>query len=102
MNRKIRLLAIAGSTLFAVLFVSGCLNQTPVDIGQVRSYADPITENMLIAMNEDDYTKYSEDFDATMKTTLPESLFLETNAMIKSTIGTYASKEFWKVESQNQ
>jgi hypothetical protein len=89
MNRKkVRLLAIAGSALFAALFVGGCLNQTPVDVDQVRSYADPITENILIATNEGNYTKYSEHFDATMKNALPESVFLETNAMIKSKIGT--------------
>jgi hypothetical protein len=108
MNRKkVRptfsaLLAIAGSALIAVLFVGGCLNQTPVDVDQVRSYADPITENILIATNEGNYTKYSEHFDATMKNALPESVFLETNAMIKAKIGTYVSKEFWKVESKNQ
>jgi hypothetical protein len=103
MNRKkVRLLAIAGSALLAVLFVGGCLNQTPVDIDQVRSYADPITENILIATNEDNYTKYSEHFDATMKNALPQSVFLETNAMITAKIGTYVSKEFWKVERKNQ
>ena len=103
MNRKdIRLLAIAGGALLAVLFLSGCLNQTPVDSDQVRSYADPITESILIATNEDNYTKYSEHFDATMKKALSESVFLETNAMIKAKIGTYVSKEFWKVETKNQ
>ncbi|MBN1455116.1 MAG: DUF3887 domain-containing protein [Methanomicrobia archaeon] len=101
-RKKVRLLAIAGSALFAVIFMGGCLNQTPVDIDQVRSYADPITENILIATTENNYTKYSEHFDATMKNALPESLFLETNAMIKSKIGTYDSKEFWKAERKNQ
>ena len=53
-------------------------------------------------MNEDNYTKYSEHFDATMKNVLPEPVFQENNALVTSKIGTYVSKEFWKAESENQ
>ena len=53
-------------------------------------------------MNEDNYTKYSEHFDQTMRNALPRAVFNETNAVINSKIGDYVSKEFWKVESKNQ
>ncbi len=71
-------------------------------MAQVRGYADPITEQILVAMNKDDYAMYSEDFDQTMKNAMTESVFVETNAVIKSKIGDYVSKEFWKAESKDQ
>ena len=37
-----------------------------------------------------------------MKNALPEAVFHENNALIQSKIGAYVSKEFWKVENQNQ
>lgn len=81
---------------------SGCVEKNQVDVEQMRKYADPITENILLAMNEDNYTKYSEHFDQTMRNALPRAVFNETNAVINSKIGDYVSKEFWKVESKNQ
>lgn len=53
-------------------------------------------------MNERNYTKFPEHFDQTMKNALPEAVFKETNTVIKSKIGDYVSKEFWKVESKDQ
>ena len=103
MNNKIITLYIASVALFTVaLLCAGCLSQNHVDAKQVRTYADPITENILVAINEGNYTQYSEHFDATMKNALPEPVFRENNALITSKIGTYVSKEYWKVESKNQ
>jgi len=103
MNHKTLSAFIGVVALLAVAVLgSGCLNQNQVDIEQVRTYADPITENILVAMNEDDYANYSEHFDATMKNALPEPVFRENNALIQSKIGAYVSKEYWKVESKNQ
>lgn len=70
------------------------------EIEQIRSYADPITENILLAINEDDYIKYSEHFSEKMKNALPEPVFKESNILIKSKISDYLSKEFWKIEKQ--
>ncbi len=72
------------------------------DVAQVRGYADPVTEQILVAMNGIDYAMYSEDFDQTMKNAMTEAVFDETNAAIKSKIGNYVSKEFWKAESKDQ
>ena len=88
--------------LVAVGLSVGCVQQNQVDVEQVRTYADPITENILLAMNEGNYTKYSKHFDATMKHALPETVFNETNTLITSKIGAYDSKTFWKAERENQ
>ena len=93
---------IAIVMIASVVFFAGCVEKNQVDVAQVREYADPITENILLAMNEGNYTKYSEHFDQTMKNAMPEAVFKETNIVIKSKIGDYVSKEFWKVESKDQ
>jgi len=99
---------VVKATGMAILIVAGiavilaCTSQPRVDVNQVRSYADPIAENILTAINTDDYVKYSENFDDVMKSAIPEALFRQTNAAIKAKIGEYISKEFWKIDTQNQ
>ncbi len=93
---------IAIVMIASVIFFGGCVEKNRVDVAQVREYADPITENILFGMNEENYTKYSDHFDQTMKNAMPEAVFNETNAIIKLKIGDYVSTEFWKVESKDQ
>ena len=64
------------------------------------AYANPITEGILQAMNNNDYVKYTEHFDEIMKNATPEPVFRQTNTLIKSKVGDYLSKEFWKVEDK--
>ena len=93
---------IAIVAIVAMVMVTGSIEKNQVDVEQVRQYANPITENILLAMNEDNYTRYSEHFDQTMKNATHEAVFNETNAVIKSKIGDYVSKDFWKVECEDQ
>ena len=100
---------ITGAMIVAVIVAAaisgGCMEKSGVevaDVEQVREYADPIAEQILVAMNEDDYARYSEDFDQTMKNAMTEAVFDETNAAIRSKIGDYVSKEFWKAENKDQ
>ena len=91
------------AVIAAVTISGGCMEKSGVDdVEQVRGYADPITENMLMAMNEGDYVRYSEDFDPAMKNAMTEEIFNKTSAGIRSEIGDYVSKEFWKAESKDQ
>lgn len=101
--KKITIISlITAVTIAAAVIFAGCAEKNQVDVDQVRKYADPITESILLGMNRNNYSKYSEHFDQTMKNTVPEAVFNETNNLIKSKIGDYASKEFWKVESKGQ
>jgi len=62
--------AMIVAVIVAVAISGGCMEKSGVevaDLEQVRGYADPVTENILVAMNENDYAKYSEDFDQTTK-----------------------------------
>ena len=67
-NKLFLILAItAAIILIALPTFTGC--------GKTAAYADPITENLLIAMNKADYAGFSKDFDETMKAELTEALF---------------------------
>ncbi|MGP8319333.1 MAG: DUF3887 domain-containing protein [Methanosarcinaceae archaeon] len=102
MNKRIIAGLIVLVTIVAVMIFGGCVEKNQIDTDQVRKYADPITENILLGMNGNNYSKYSEHFDQTMKNAMPEAVFYETNSLINSKIGDYVSKQFWKVESKDQ
>ena len=94
-----RLVAIVCGILIVLVMVvvtSACAQKT--EPKPEPEYAGSITEQILLAINENDYPKYSEHFDEAMKKAMPEAVFQETNALIKAKIGDYVSKEFWKAE----
>lgn len=64
----------------------------------IRKIADPITENMLLMINEDNYSQYVRDFSQQMKEAVPESKFREMDAVIKEKYGNYISKDFVNIE----
>jgi hypothetical protein len=101
MRKTLFLLAsVVVITLSLVPVIAGCNGKVELNVDKVRQYADPITEEMLQAANSGDYISYCSFFDDTMKAAMTEYLFSTTNTMIKSTIGDYVSKEFWKVETE--
>jgi len=96
-----KLVAIVGGILIALVMVtmtSACVQEA--ESKPEPEYAGSITEQILIAMNENDYLKYSEHFDEAMRKAMPEAVFQETSALIKTKIGSYISKEFWKAEDK--
>ena len=102
MNKKILIaiivLAVIIGGAYFVIKQKSTLSEE--QISQLQEYADPITENILQAINEDDYAKFSKNFTLEMKETIPENSFLEISTMIKSTIGDYISKELMKVAKE--
>ena len=81
--------------LVTVASLPACATEMPEP-----AYADQIAESILLAMNESDYAKFSENFDETMKDAMPEATFLQTNSQIKEKIGDYVSKTFWKTGTE--
>ena len=61
---------------------------------EVRAIAEPILDNILEGFKTDDYVKYSRDLDDTLKETISENKFLETDRQIESSIGNYQSREY--------
>jgi hypothetical protein len=69
---------------------------------EVRALADPITENLLQAMNTSDYAQYTRDFDEAFKKNLSQSAFETLNSLRIETVGPYVSKEFWQAIQKNE
>ena len=81
-SKLILILALSAAIiLIALPTFTGC--------GKVAEYADPMTENLLIAMNNADYGGFSKDFDDTMKAELNEAAFPDFLAQINGVIGNY-------------
>lgn len=89
-------LVIASSIILIVLLLSICsCAKTPEP-----DYANAIAENILQALNKNDYAMYSEHFDEAMKSAVPEPAFNQMNTGIKEKIGDYVSKEYAAVQKQ--
>ncbi|MEN6390922.1 MAG: hypothetical protein ABFD04_10950 [Syntrophomonas sp.] len=74
-------------SILMVLVLASCAKT--VDKSEVAGYADPAAERMLLAANGDDYARYMETANDTLKAALPEAKCNETNKLIRDKIGTY-------------
>ena len=87
--------AVLAFLVMVVLVSAGC--------GKVAEYSDPVTENILVSMNKGDYAGFSKDFDATMKSELPEETFPAFLTQVNGQVGDYIadSKKITGVEVAN-
>ena len=69
------------------------------DESQVRETADPIAEDILVALDTGDYPLFMEHMDDTMTEIHDESVFNELSSWVLTTIGNYTSKEYWKADN---
>jgi hypothetical protein len=65
---------------------------------EIRKFADPMTENLLQMINQDNYGQFSKDFSQKMKDVIPESEYKKIRDDIQTKFGSYASKEFVSLE----
>ena len=79
--KLISIITILVLVLVAIPVFAGC--------GKVAPYADPATENILIAMNNEDYASFSKDFSDTMKSELSEEVFADFLAAVNGQVGDY-------------
>lgn len=83
--------------IILLLLTTGCSNNKPKP-NEPRDHADAIVEDMLQALNNDDYRQFSQYFDQPMRRTLPEETFTTITPSIKTNIGDYLSKEYCETE----
>jgi len=92
--------------IFAILTVLTIIFTMPVfaGCGKVAQWADPITENILVAMNNADYASFSKDFDETMKSELSEGAFPDFLNAVTGQVGNYiaGSKKIVGVNIKNE
>jgi hypothetical protein len=63
-------------------------------------YANQMTESALQGVNGGDYAKFTEYFSPLSKMLITETAFSETSQQVKSLIGDYIDKDFWKIETE--
>lgn len=85
--------------LLGLVFSLGAVYAQPTD-AQIQKIADPIMDNILTAMKNNDYTAYCRDFDETMKNTVTPEKFRQSNENIKLGLGDYQSRDFGMVMKQ--
>lgn len=98
---KLRKIVCSLAVLIVLIISSVCLAQQP-STDEIKKFADPMTENILVAMNNDDYPRFSRDFDEPMRNGMSETFYKITFPTIKAKIGKYISKEFLSVEHKDQ
>lgn len=69
--------------------------------GGAEAAADPVTDRLLTGLNENNYRKFSSDFDQGMKENFSEAHFRTIHADIKAKIGDYISRQFVGMEEKD-
>jgi hypothetical protein len=64
-------------------------------------YANEIAESALQSMSDIDYATHIALYAPEIKETITEDNFIQVSQTIKSIVGDYIDKEFWKVETES-
>jgi hypothetical protein len=89
----VKKLSVAVLFLAVVFVLAGCGSKSAaIDQNAVLAYAGPATDNLLAGLNAGDYVKFSRDFDAQMKSAIPETAFQQTRQSLLSKVGQYQSR----------
>ena len=90
-NTILRLTSIVSALLIFAVVLTGCGNKlTEADV----SYAGPMAENVLTAIEDNNYDQFSKDFSDKMKNTLTKENFEAMVELFDSKIGEYQGKSF--------
>ncbi|MEW5829557.1 MAG: DUF3887 domain-containing protein [Chloroflexota bacterium] len=96
MNKTTKFFLLA-SLLTALALLAGCgsVAQTVSDEVKesVLAFGEPKTDNLLAGLKENDYAKFSADFDADMLAALTEARFADLKADRDIALGGYVSRE---------
>lgn len=96
---------LIGLGLLAGILLASCSAEPPTVVltgaerDAVLAYAEPMTDNLLQGMNEDDYTRFARDFDAQMAKAMPAGSFDSFMAGVGAKLGQYESRTVSSVES---
>ena len=95
--KKIRFITIAVLAVFllSMPLLSGC--------GKTAQWADPMVENVLVSINNEDYSSFIKDFGDDLIKEIPQDKYLEVINSIKGDFGKYieGSKKMFSVNINN-
>lgn len=91
-TRKGKMKIILALSVIGVIF-SGCIGQlSEEEQAQWFTIADPIAENILQTINNDDYQRHIKDYSQEMIDATPPEAFTQLRDLLLSKIGKYISK----------
>ncbi len=93
------IVGVAGGLLIMLVIIgglAGCTNRIPEP-----DYANQIAESTLQAMSDCDYTAFTQYFSPEAQAATNETKFNTDCQEIKTVIGDYIDKEFWKAQTEN-
>jgi hypothetical protein len=90
------LMLLAPIFLILILASTGCKKVDQKVDQEAISFADRVTEECLIALNNQDYESYKKDLDNEMLDAVPEEEFMKFSSYLKDNVGQYVpgSKEY--------
>jgi hypothetical protein len=83
--------------LVVIAGLAACSNRIPEP-----EYAGQMTENTAQGMSDGDYAAFTQYLIPEIKAALTEDDFNQVSQLIKSTIGDYIDKEFWKAQPSGE
>jgi hypothetical protein len=89
MKKVQKFFALAFLALTMVIATSGCAKPQPA--GLTDEQVGTVVENILTAINANDYQKFTQDFSDAMKTAFPESQFTQLRNLLQQASGNYVS-----------
>jgi hypothetical protein len=75
--------------LFLCFSFMSCSKTLSAEEIKIRDIVDPLTENYFISINNEDYGKFSEDFDDGMKNAVTKDNFNQMVSPVKDGLGDY-------------
>jgi hypothetical protein len=103
MRKNVKYLCLFTACVALSLSLSGCEPApAPLVETEVRSYSDPAVENILQAMNDADYARFSAGFSELMKKTITPDAFNELENKVINTVGKYQYKQLAQMQRSNQ
>ena len=95
--KKIRFITIAVLAVFllSIPLLSGC--------GKTAQWADPMVENVLVSINNEDYSSFTKDFGDDLISEVPQDKFPDVINSVKGDFGKYieGSKKMFSVNITN-
>ncbi|MFH1062159.1 MAG: hypothetical protein V1747_04645 [Candidatus Omnitrophota bacterium] len=91
MKLKILIWFIAISIVLSVNGYAGVIGQ---DNAEVQQHADPIIDNILQGMANDDYFQYTKDFDQHLKAIMSKDRFIKKRKEVYDWVGSYLYREY--------
>ncbi|MBA7594363.1 hypothetical protein ES703_01304 [subsurface metagenome] len=83
--------------LVVIAGLAGCSNRIPEP-----EYASQMTESTAQAMSDGDYAAFAQYLSPEARAVMTEDIFNQASPLIKSIIGDYIDKEFWKAQPSNE